>query len=47
MTTSRNKENEFSFNKDAGMYVFKDGHMTIWKARQEKKDVSKNQTDTY
>jgi IS5 family transposase len=43
----RKKEDEFEFNKDAGMYVCKAGHMAIRKARQGKKDVSKNQTDTY
>src|SRR5699024_2726698 len=35
------------FNKDAGMYVCKAGHMAIRKARQGKKNVSKNQKDTY
>lgn len=43
----RKKEEEFEFNKDAGMYVCKAGHMVIRKARQGKKDVGKNQTDTY
>lgn len=43
----RKKEEEFEFNKDAGMYVCKAGHMAIRKARQGKKDVGKNQTDTY
>lgn len=43
----RKKEDEFEFNKDAGMYVCKAGHMAIKKARQGKKDVSVNQTDTY
>ncbi len=43
----RKKEDEFEFNKDAGMYVCKAGHMAIRKARQGKKDVGKNQTDTY
>lgn len=43
----RKKEDEFQFNKDAGMYVCKAGHMAIRKARQGKKDVSTNQTDTY
>lgn len=43
----RAKEDEFEFNKDAGMYVCKAGHMAIRKARQGKKGVSTNQTDTY
>ena len=43
----RNKEDEFEFNKDAGMYVCKAGHIAIRKARQGKKGVAKNQTDTY
>lgn len=44
---NRKKEDEFEFNKDAGMYVCKAGHMAIRKAKQGKKDVSKNQVDTY
>ncbi|EAR66251.1 transposase [Bacillus sp. NRRL B-14911] len=44
---SRKKEDEFEFNKDAGMYVCKAGHMAIRKARQGKKGVGKNQADTY
>lgn len=43
----RKKEDEFDFNKDAGMYVCKAGHMAIRKARQGKKGVAANQTDTY
>lgn len=43
----RTKEDEFEFNKDAGMYVCKAGHMAFRKARQGRKDVSVNQTDTY
>ena len=43
----RSKEDEFEFNKDAGLYVCKAGHMAIRKARQGKKGVGKNQTDTY
>jgi hypothetical protein len=43
----RKKEDEFQFNKDAGMYVCKAGHMAIRKARQGKKGVGKNQVDTY
>ena len=36
----RKKEDEFEFNKDAGMYVCKAGHMAIRKARTGKKGVS-------
>ncbi|MUG73050.1 IS1182 family transposase [Paenibacillus validus] len=44
---NRKKEDEFLFNKDAGMYVCPAGHMAIRKARQGKKGVGKNQVDTY
>ena len=40
------KEDEFEFNKDAGMYVCKAGHMAIRKARTGKKNQAANQTDT-
>ncbi|MFD0698750.1 IS1182 family transposase [Paenibacillus sp. GCM10027628] len=43
----RKKEDEFQFNKDAGMYVCKAGHMAIRKARTGKKGVGTNQKDTY
>lgn len=43
----RKKEDEFQFNKDAGMYICKEGHMAIRKARQGKKGVGKNQQDCY
>ena len=43
----RKKEEEFEFNKDAGMYVCKAGHMAIRKARQGRKGTGKNQVDTY
>lgn len=43
----RKKEDEFLFNKDAGMYVCKAGHMAVRKARTGKKGVGKNQKDTY
>ncbi|MVX67431.1 IS1182 family transposase [Clostridium chromiireducens] len=43
----RKNEDEFQFNKDAGMYVCKEGHMAFRKSRQGKKNVSKNQVDTY
>src|SRR3954452_18284137 len=43
----RAKEEEFEFNKDAGMYVCKAGHMAIRKARTGKKNQGDNQKDTY
>lgn len=43
----RKKEDEFQFNKDAGMYVCSAGEMAIRKARQGKKGIGQNQTDTY
>lgn len=43
----RAKEEEFEFNKDAGMYVCKAGHMAIRKARTGRKNWNKNQADTY
>jgi len=43
----RSKEDEFEFNKDAGMYVCKAGHMAIRKARTGKKGVATNQLTTY
>lgn len=43
----RKQEEEFEFNKDAGMYVCKARHMAIRKARQGKKGVATNQVDTY
>ncbi|MEH7276326.1 IS1182 family transposase [Neobacillus vireti] len=43
----RAKEDEFEFNKDAGMYVCKAGHMAIRKARTGKKNQGQNQKDTY
>lgn len=44
---SRVKEDEFEFNKDAGMYVCKAGHMAVRKARIGKKNQKTNQTQTY
>ncbi|MFA9459199.1 transposase, partial [Halalkalibacter sp. AB-rgal2] len=43
----RKKEDEFEFNKDAGMYVCKAGHMAIRKVRQGKSGLHKNPTDSY
>lgn len=44
---NRKKEEEFQFNKDAGMYVCKAGHLAIRKARQGKKSIGQNQQDCY
>ncbi|ALP38974.1 transposase [Paenibacillus sp. IHB B 3084] len=44
---NRKKEDEFEFNKDAGMYVCKAGHLATRRARQGKKGRGENQTDTY
>ncbi|WLR57022.1 IS1182 family transposase [Mesobacillus subterraneus] len=43
----RTKEDEFEFNKDAGMYVCKAGHLAIRKARTGKKNTGRNQVETY
>ena len=43
----RKKEDEFDFNKDAGMFVCPAGHMAMRKARQGKKNQGENQTMTY
>ena len=43
----RKREDEFEFNKDAGMYVCKAGHIAVRKARQGKKGEATNQVDTY
>src|SRR5690606_29275240 len=39
---NRTKEDEFEFNKDAGMYVCKAGHMAIQKKYESKKGSKKN-----
>jgi hypothetical protein len=44
---NRKNENNFEYNKDAGMYVCKAGHMAIRKARQGRKNAGTNQTETY
>ncbi|MFB5762036.1 IS1182 family transposase [Paenibacillus medicaginis] len=44
---ARKKEDEFAFNKDAGLYVCKAGHMAMRKARTGKKGKGANQVDTY
>ena len=48
-TTHGNRKNEdkFEYNKDAEMYVCKNGHMAIRKARQGKKNQGSNQVETY
>lgn len=43
----RKKEDEFEYNKDAGLFVCPAGHMAIRKARQGKKNAQNNQVDTY
>lgn len=43
----RKKEEEFQFNKDAGLFVCPAGHMAIRKARQGKKGQNANQVTTY
>lgn len=43
----RKKEDEFDFNKDAGMYVCPAGHLAIRKAREGKKNQGTNQKYTY
>lgn len=44
---ARKKEEEFQFNKDAGMFICPAGHMAIRKARQGKKEKIRNQVTTY
>jgi hypothetical protein len=43
----RKNEDLFDYNKDADMFVCPAGHIAIRKARQGKKNVGKNQVDTY
>jgi hypothetical protein len=43
----RKNEDIFDYNKDADMFVCPAGHIAIRKARQGKKNVGKNQVDTY
>ncbi|WP_226530910.1 IS1182 family transposase [Metabacillus niabensis] len=43
----RKPGDEFEFNKDAGMYVCKAGHMAVRKARTGKKDTNNSQSLTY
>jgi hypothetical protein len=44
---TRQKEDEFQFNKDAGMYVCKAGHMAIRKEKKNRSKEKKNPRDTY
>lgn len=44
---ARKKEDEFEFNKDAGLFVCPAGHMALRKAQQGKKNVGQNQVTTY
>lgn len=44
---SRSKEDEFEFNKDAGMYVCKAGHLAIGKKRENRKSKKKNDRIRY
>lgn len=43
----RKEEDQFEFNKDAGMYVCKAGHMAVRKVRGGKKGLGCNQSQTY
>ena len=44
---NRRKEDEFEFNKDAGMYQCKAGHLAIHKYFDKKKKDKKKQKPTY
>lgn len=44
---NRKKEDEFVFNKDAGMYQCKSGHLAVSKYYQERKNEKKNPRATY
>jgi transposase len=44
---ARKEENNFEFNKDAGMFVCPAGHMAIRCAKQGKKDTQRNQVYCY
>ena len=44
---ARKDEDKFDYNKDADRFVCPAGHMAIRKAVQGKKNVGKNQVDTY
>ena len=44
---ARKEEDEFTFNKDADMFVCPSGHLAIRKARTGKKNSNNNQVTTY
>jgi transposase len=44
---SRKEEDLFDYNKDADRFVCPAGHLAIRKARQNRKNVGKNQADVY
>ncbi|NOU86198.1 IS1182 family transposase [Paenibacillus sp. LMG 31460] len=44
---NRKKEEEFEFNKDAGLYVCKAGHMAVRRAHTGTKNLGENQRDKY
>jgi hypothetical protein len=44
---ARKDDDKFDYNKDADRFVCPAGHMAIRKAVQGKKNVGKNQVDTY
>lgn len=43
----RKEEDQFDYNKDADRFVCPAGHIAIRKARQGKKNIGKNQVETY
>lgn len=43
----RKDQGKFDYNKDAAMFVCPAGHLAIRKARQGKKNIGKNQSETY
>ena len=43
----RKAEDQFDYNKDADLFVCPAGHLAIRKGRQGKKNVGKNQVNTY
>ena len=44
---TRKEEDQFEYNKDAGRFVCKAGHLAIRKARTGKKGQNKNQSETH
>ncbi|TSI03617.1 transposase, partial [Lysinibacillus sp. BW-2-10] len=43
---NRKEEDKFEYNKDAGRFVCKAGHLAVRKARTGKKGQNRNQTET-